>query len=251
MGQPLFDFLSENAKNTDVFCFQEVFHAGQDAPQVSSEARMHFLDELVAALPDFVYYFDVKSSGYDFENPVPWKLDFGHAIFVRSTHEIIAHGWEVYMDTKGYLNCTPQEGLLGVQSVAIKKLNGQSLHIVHPHGISKPGTKLDTPERLHQSESILKHIKSLPQGDIVLCGDFNLMPDTESIHMIEHSGLRNLIAEFGITNTRNEISWAKFPGLEKQHFADYMFVSEGVKVKSFEVPYNEISDHLPMVLEIE
>lgn len=250
MGQPLFDFLSLHAKDTDVFCFQEVFNSEKSAPEISSNARMHFLEELSAALPDFEYYYDVKSSGYDFENQVPWKVDFGHALFVRRSYKVVAQGWEVYMDTKGYLNSTPQEGLGGVQSVSLEK-EEKLLHIVHVHGVSKPGEKLDTPERVHQSKSILKHAASLPEGDVIICGDFNLMPDTESIHTIEKAGFRNLITDYNITNTRNEVSWAKFPGLEQQHFADYTFVSPDVVVKSFEVPYNEISDHLPMILEIE
>ena len=37
----------------------------------------------------------------------------------------------------------------------------------------------------------------------------------------------------------------------KQHFADYVFVSKDVKVKKFEVPYLEISDHLPLILDFE
>ena len=69
--------------------------------------------------------------------------------------------------------------------------------------------------------------------------------------MLEASGLRNLITEFNIKNTRNEISWAKYPGLPKQYFADFIFASQNVRVKKFTVPYNEISDHLPMILEID
>jgi len=249
MGQPLFDFLKQHAKDTDVFCFQEVFQAGVDAPAMSSEARMYLLDELQEILPDFRYYFDIKSSGHDYEKLVPWKLDFGKAIFVQKTHDVVAHGWEVYMNTAGYINTAPQEGLVGVQSVSIQKDQGL-LHIVHVHGISKPGQKLDTPERLHQSQSMVKYIGALPKGDIVLCGDFNLMPNTESIRIVEKSGLRNLITEYNITNTRNEVSWAKFKGQELQHFADYTFVSPSIKVINFEVPYNEISDHLPMIIEL-
>ena len=88
----------------------------------------------------------------------------------------------------------------------------------------------------------------------IIGGDFNLNPDTKSVKIFEEVGYKNLIMDFGIKNTRNEISWKQFqnkPGFVKQYFADYVFVSKDVKVRKFEVPYNEISDHLPQILEFE
>ena len=43
----------------------------------------------------------------------------------------------------------------------------------------------------------------VPQGPepFVLCGDFNLLPGAESLRMLETAGLRNLVAEFGVTST--------------------------------------------------
>jgi endonuclease/exonuclease/phosphatase family metal-dependent hydrolase len=72
------------------------------------------------------------------------------------------------------------------------------------------------------------------------------MPETESIKMLDNLGT-NLIKEFKINNTRNEISWKKYHN--RQSFADYIFVSPDIRVNKFEVPYNLVSDHLPLVLE--
>ena len=82
----------------------------------------------------------------------------------------------------------------------------------------------------------------------ILCGDFNLMPETESIKMLGEA-MRDLIKDYKITNTRNEISWKTYNN--KQYFADFTFVSKDINVLNFEVPYNEVSDHLPMILEFE
>ena len=131
-----------------------------------------------------------------------------------------------------------------LQHVVIQTPAGD-LNIFNYHGIAKPGDKLDTAERLEQSEKILK-IWHNTGGHKILCGDFNLMPETQSVKILERSA-RNLIKEFNIDNTRNALSWNKF-GHSKQHFADYVFVSPEIKVKSFEVPYMEVSDHLPMEL---
>ena len=68
-----------------------------------------------------------------------------------------------------------------------------------------------------------------------------------------------LILENKIKTTRNFHAWRqakemvadgyRFYG--EQKFADYVFVSKDVKVKNFEVPNIEISDHLPLILDFE
>lgn len=80
---------------------------------------------------------------------------------------------------------------------------------------------------------------------MVLCGDFNLLPDTESIRIIEQARLKNLITENGIVSTRT----SHYTRADK--FADYIFVSQqNVEVKSFNVLPDEVSDHSPLVIEI-
>jgi endonuclease/exonuclease/phosphatase family metal-dependent hydrolase len=79
----------------------------------------------------------------------------------------------------------------------------------------------------------------------ILMGDFNLLPDTESIKIIEAAGLRNLIKEFGITETRTELY------KKKLRFADYAFVSPEIKVKDFKVLPDVVSDHSPQYLDFE
>jgi endonuclease/exonuclease/phosphatase family metal-dependent hydrolase len=76
------------------------------------------------------------------------------------------------------------------------------------------------------------------------------MPDTESIRMIEQTGMRNLIADFGIATTRSELSYAQYPPDDRQHFADFAFVSPEARVVDFRVPRVNISDHLPLVLSL-
>ena len=87
-------------------------------------------------------------------------------------------------------------------------------------------------------------------------GDLNLNPDTESIRMIEEAGYRNLIAKHDIKTTRGEMNRKLHPEWAGgkygyQEFADYTFVSKKVSVTGFEVPEAEVSDHLPMILEID
>ena len=61
--------------------------------------------------------------------------------------------------------------------------------------------------------------------------------------MLEEEGLRNLIAEHGVTSTRTTL----YPRAES--FADYVLVSAGVDVLEFRVLPDEVSDHAPLLLE--
>jgi endonuclease/exonuclease/phosphatase (EEP) superfamily protein YafD len=116
--------------------------------------------------------------------------------------------------------------------------------IAHVHGLWVAGTKDDTPERIEQSQNI-NAILNRMRGEKILIGDFNLNPDTKSIKLLE-GNMRNLVREYGITTTRSELSKAS-----KGKFADYAFVSAGVKLRKFSVLSAIVSDHLPLCLEIE
>jgi endonuclease/exonuclease/phosphatase family metal-dependent hydrolase len=120
---------------------------------------------------------------------------------------------------------------------------------VNLHGLAYPGSKLDTSERLAQSQKIVEFLNN-EKGEKILGGDFNLMPDTEGIRMIEAAGMHNLVKEFNIRTTRSELSYARYPEAERQYFSDYVFVSSGIRVLSFAVPAISVSDHLPMILEV-
>jgi endonuclease/exonuclease/phosphatase (EEP) superfamily protein YafD len=82
------------------------------------------------------------------------------------------------------------------QWVEIEK-DGKKYTIVNIHGHWDPKGKMDTEERLKQSRLIvdlISHIKT----PVIICGDFNLLPHTESVKIIENAGMRNLIKELGL-----------------------------------------------------
>jgi endonuclease/exonuclease/phosphatase family metal-dependent hydrolase len=123
---------------------------------------------------------------------------------------------------------------------------GETYFICNIHGTSLPSEKIDTPARLRQSEEIIAFLRGKP-GKHIIMGDFNLFPDTESVKLFEAAGYRNLIQEYSIGTTRNQLAWELFP--DNPHlFADYTFVSHNVEVGDFQVPKNLVSDHLPMEL---
>ena len=73
-------------------------------------------------------------------------------------------------------------------------------------------------------------------------GDFNLMPDTESMKMLEkHS--RNLVKQYGIESTRTRLT--KLYDMGIRH-SSYVLVN-GLDVLSFSVEDVELSDHKPLI----
>ena len=111
------------------------------------------------------------------------------------------------------------------------------------HGHWTPNFKGDNPARLEQSKNIKKLLDGF-DGAKILCGDFNVAPDTKSMAILETS-MRNLIKEHKITSTRSHFY------TKEVKFADYIMVSPGIQVKKFEVIQDIVSDHLPLLLEFD
>jgi endonuclease/exonuclease/phosphatase (EEP) superfamily protein YafD len=213
---PLSDFIKKHAQDTDVFCFQEVYGS-------------------MPALCDEVLKEYRKITAHKY---VTEADDFYQAMYVRNNVEVVFSG-EVLEDQK--------DVGLGVY-VQIKQKHND-LYICNFHGISRPIDKRDTPERLKQSQDVINFFRD-KEGPKVIGGDFNVFPSNPSIHLYPKSGYRDLIHDFKVTNTRNRLVWERYPENEKQYFSDYVFVSDGVGVDTFTVPNVEVSDHLPLILEM-
>jgi len=209
-------FIREHAGGTDIFCFQEVY------------PEMRHLCEML--LPNYREF-----SAYKF---VAKNDDFSQATFVRKNIEV-----------KSSENILAKQINCGLGINVQLTINEKIFHVCNFHGLSMPGDKLDNRNRLKQSQGLLASFKG-KKGPKIIGGDFNLLPNTRSIEIFEESGYKNLIKDFSIKTTRNRLSWEKYPG-NKQYFSDYVFISPEIKVKSFSVPENENSDHLPMILEAE
>jgi endonuclease/exonuclease/phosphatase family metal-dependent hydrolase len=244
-GKTFFDFVEEQAKDTDIFCLQEIFSSTSEAPRISGGGYMHLFQELEKILGDFEGMFSEKSSGFDFQGPVNFPIKHGNAVFIRKNIKRISYE-DINLRPSASVDADPVEGDIKIQVINLEA-NGKNFSVINYHGPAVPGNKLDNEERINISKKLKDIWKNLPNSAKILCGDFNLMPETKSIKLLENAGSKNLIKEFKIINTRNEVSWKIYPN--KQHFADYTFVSSGVYVKNFEVPYNLVSDHLPMILE--
>jgi hypothetical protein len=172
-----------------------------------------------------------------------------NAVFIRKDidlekiDEIYLHGSR---NSMGYTNREEFPVIFPVNmEYLILSENEKKYLVCNLHGHWTHDGKKDNPIRLEQSRKIIEFLKQYDCPKII-CGDFNLLPDTESVKMLEDSGLRNLIKEYKITSTRSHYYPKEYP-----KFADYCFVSPGVNVKDFKVLQDVVSDHLPLYLEFE
>jgi len=209
-------FIKQQAPDTDVFCFQEVY-----------ERMRTVCREL---LPNYRMI-----SGY---KKVAQENDFLQATYLRNDLQLLSS--ELVL-----------ENHLGTGLGIYTQINtgDSTVHLCNLHGTARPGNKLDTPERINQSQGLIDFFME-KNGMKIIGGDFNLLPETKSAKMFEENGYRSLIKEFRIRTTRNRLAWELYPN-HKQYYSDYVFVSPEVNVKEFSVPADEISDHLALILRVE
>ena len=115
------------------------------------------------------------------------------------------------------------------------------------HGLRDLNGKMATPERSAQARRLLAMYRQVVRsGDLgVICGDFNVEPDSETLAILSDAGFTELVTSGEFAGTRN----SRYTKLGR--FADYMLVSEGTNVEQFNVVYDpEVSDHCPLILDI-
>ncbi len=234
-------FVKDNSSEIDIFCFQEILDTPTDT-KVTNDQRANIYQELGSVLPDFWSSFAPAQEGYDFEKNVDFPLELGLAIFVRKSIKVKESGdFFVYKTRNDHKleNLWKDSYPKNVQYINLE-FNGKEYWVGHLHGLWWPDD-LDTEDRIKQSEKINEFFAS-KSGEKILAGDLNLLPESRSLKIIE-SKMRNLVKEFDIKSTRT-ILYKK-----ENKFADYVLVSSGVEVKSFEVPDIPVSDHCPLILE--
>jgi endonuclease/exonuclease/phosphatase family metal-dependent hydrolase len=215
MREVLVDYIKQQARDTDIFCFQE---ATEEMKHLTRDVLSNYTE-----LSDFKFFSD--------------EDNFPQSLFIRKDIEVLSFGTLM----ADQLDC-------GLAVYAEIKVEKGSMYICNVHGKAQPGNKLDDAGRLKQSQSIIDFFKD-KYDSIIIGGDFNVSPKTQSIEMFKQHGYRDLIKEFAIDTTRNHLAWDRHP--TKMYYSDYVFLSGVVTLKRFTVTKNEVSDHLPMLLETE
>lgn len=188
--------------------------------------------------------------------PKPTHL-FHSPMFSFKFMERTAHFGNAIISTLPYLKAktvyTNKEHLLdfdfelhdynirNVQHVVIE-VHGKKFNILNHHGHHIPAHKDGDEVTLRQMKQIGQYVDGL-EGPVILTGDFNLAPKSESLEQI-NKRLRNLSVEYGLETTRNQLTY-------KKEICDYIFVNDQVNVKSFEASDELMSDHQALILEFD
>lgn len=249
---PLLDYLV--MADANIICLQEVTrtpgrgHGWLDYRDgdVVLPQRTNLFDEIAAALPghDGVFMPAARGMLHDDDAPVP--SEFGLATFWRKPLSLIGQAQGFVHG--GFLADRWGDHPRARNAHVIRlhdHLDGFTATIAQMHGLRDPAGKEDTPERLAQAEAFARLIRSVWRGGerLVVCGDFNVLPESRTFAILAELGLADLVTSRGFTDTRSSL-YAK-PG----RFADYMLVNDSVSVTSFDVVAEpEVSDHRPLLL---
>ena len=243
-------------ENPDILCLQEVVHTPatekdwltyKDGDHILPQ-RANFFEDVRKALPDHIGIFCPASQGVLWNEEIKIPSQWGLATFVRKSYPIT--GQIQRFVHKSYSAYDYGEHPRSRNAHAVKIFDYQEnrpVVIAHMHGLRDLNGKMDTPERSAQANKFLSLANEMTEENdaLVVCGDFNVEPDSETLKILSKAGLTELVTTRTTKGTRN--SHYK----KKSRYADYMLVNENTNILDFEVVFDpEVSDHCPLVLTI-
>jgi|SRR3989344_1699143 len=221
LGKPVIDFLK--TENADILALQEVRDPkalGLDYPHV------HYA-------PEFLHRMDGE------------EYVTGNAIF--SKYAIVGSDVQFYFEPYGVADESKRETYpffpRNLQHV-VTSVHGTDIDVFNTHGVwGEDGN--DTERRLQASDMVIKAIEG--KRNVILTGDFNVNEHTQSIDKIGKQ-LNDIFKNERTTsfNVRRKTS-----GNYATSVVDFIFISENIKVLSHKSPNIDVSDHLPMIAELE
>ena len=153
-----------------------------------------------------------------------------------------------YNEYKNYYDATnfrEKDFVRSILSAIVKLPSGKKFKIINVHGIWNADNMGDQ-RTIKQSEFIINEFKKDGIPTIV-CGDFNLVPESESVKMFDHYFV-NLVNENGVKTTRPVVD----DGLDRgDEVVDYILVSQGIKINDYKVMESAATDHYPLILDFD
>lgn len=209
---PFADFINET--DADVIGLNEIRDKGTD-PEYTEQAKI--LGEKTGRYHYFTKCIEFKGHG-----------PYGHAALTKvpAEHTVIdipdpeVRDEDVYYETRKISKL-----VLNLE----KKVTVFTAHF----GLAKS-------EKRNAVKTLLEEIKKV-DTPIIFMGDLNMMPDNEILAPV-YEVLNEVYGEGGPNS---------FPSIDPYEKIDYIFVSRDVKVLKAETPDKVISDHLPVIAELE
>lgn len=227
-------------ENPDVLFLQEVYNGSNK--EYSPEYRT--LQAIQDDLPEYNY----RVFYPNFKDTVPGvgSIDSGSAIISRmplmNSGQIFFYGkYREILDERNLGDWSKDPCSMISSEVSF---GNEVFFLCNVHGIwGLDGG--DSAARLKMSDTVVSHIRG--HKNVILAGDFNLRPDTETIGTIENHLTNVFKGELTSTfNMRHKTN----PGYATA-VVDMLFVSPHIKVINHYCPQVDISDHLPLVAILE
>ncbi|WP_299284251.1 endonuclease/exonuclease/phosphatase family protein [uncultured Tateyamaria sp.] len=250
----LLPYLSQ--ERPEILCLQEVVHSPdsdqdwltyRDGDHVLAQ-RANFFADVCAALPDHIATFCPAARGVLWDGDTSVPSYWGLATFVHRALPIIGQVQGFVHKSygpDGYGDHPRSRSAHGVR--VFDHGASRAISITHMHGLRDLAGKMDTAARATQAHKLAALSAQLSEaGDLrIICGDFNVEPDSETLQILGDAGLSDLITTRGFTSTRTA-HYTK-PG----KFADYMLISNATAVRDFHVVQAPVvSDHCPLTLTL-
>lgn len=240
----------------DILCLQEVVHSPEtdkdwltyrDGDHVLPQ-RANFFRDIARALPDHTGIFCPAAQGVLWDDDQSVPSQWGLATFVHRSLPVIGQiqGFvHKGYSPDGYGDHPRSRSAHGLRVYDTQR--GQTVSVTHMHGLRDLNGKMDTPDRAAQARRLkaLSDTVSEPGDVVVICGDFNVEPDSETLTLLGAAGFTELVTTRHFAGTRT--SHYTKPG----KFADYMLINREEAVLDFDVVRApEVSDHCPLVLTL-
>lgn len=234
----LVDFLRQ--EKPDFISMQEV---ATGKLNYTDDKTISLFEELKSQLGlDGVYNVDVKLEGDK-------KSTFGNAVLskfpISSSKIVNLHSFrpltmlEIESDQRIWAQ-VPRHVLDQVVDIG-----GEKVHAMSWHGAwTAPPT--DTPETLRQAKIVADYLKSLA-GPFILGVDINNIPQSKTVQIIDEVAVNHMTGSGVLQTTHPKIHKI----VPRGFLIDYIFTSPDFKLKSLKVPEVTVSDHLPVVAQLE
>ncbi len=229
LGAQVVDLLKK--EDADIVCLQEVVSIPG-----SETLFMEDLDEIKSKC-GYVYSLFSPQFGFGF---MKRKAQFGIVILSKipfvDTGEV--YPGLIYLDDFDLLS--DDYNVRPLQHVTVE-YHDKRINILNHHGYHVPNHKNGDEETMRQCKIIVEYMEKF-DGSIVLCGDFNLSPNSDSLEQI-NSVLVNHAKNQGVLTTRNSFT-------HKTEVCDYIFTSHDLETSNFKVLDDIASDHMALVINI-
>lgn len=242
------------AVDPDVLCLQEVVHTPatdldwltyRDGDHVLPQ-RANFYRDVGNALPGHLGVFCPAARGALWNEETEIPSYWGLATWVRKSFPVVGQKQGFVHKTYSPESYGDHPRSRSAHAVRVFDYEqGRGVTIAHMHGLRDLRGKFDTPARNQQAEKFLALAQQVaaPDDAVILCGDFNVGPTSETLKRLGRAGFTELVTTRTDRGTRNSL----YPKPERH--ADYLLVNDAVKVRDFEVVFDpEVSDHCPLIL---